>query len=303
MDLTRAVTYRGFALNTPQISPVDGMLHGVTGCTIDSADINDVDVVQFTEKRSLQDGLDAGDVFLGGRRIRLSGTLYAITRPLLFDALQELRAALSPTLAFRSEPGAKGYQPLYYSVPTNRISDYPSGAIPLRILAMPHSFQAIIQRDSIGGDDLDSLAIPWQATLTCVNPAIMGEAPQDYAFTTGGTHTDSGTLVNRGDYHAPLHMLIGVNNASGSIVVSAGGANFTITLPASTGARVIRYNGTDKYLTVEENNIEALRMSLLTFQNATTHPLVPGGESAYSVAFTGVTVAADSHMWFWEQYA
>lgn len=184
MDLTRDIIYRNYTLNDENIlddvTGGGGVATGVEGCVVDSADISDVDVVQFIEKRSQQDGMDAGDVYHGMRRIRMAGTLYALTRALLFDSLADLRAALNPVLAQREEPADKGYRPLYFSVPTNRVDDYPTGAIELRILAMPRAFQAMFSRDQNGGEDDDSLAIPWQATFVCRDPSIQGATPQDY---------------------------------------------------------------------------------------------------------------------------
>jgi hypothetical protein len=305
MDLARDVLYRGFYLNNSHFTITSGgaVGTGIAGCILDSCDLSDVDVVQFTEKRSLQDGMDVGDVYLGGRRLRLAGTVYALTKNLLYDTLQQLRATCSPTLAFRSSPGDKGYLPLYYSVPTNRLTDYPSGTIDLMVRAMPKAFQATIQNDHLGSADAKALAITWQATFVMRDPRIMSAAARDYAFNAGGTHTDTGNLVNRGDYHAPLNMLVNVSNAAGTIAVTAGDSVFTITVPSSTGNRTVRYNGEDKILTITENSVEALRMDLLTFTAGKTHPLVPNGSSAYSVSFTGVVVQSNSHMWFWESYA
>lgn len=206
MDISRDVIYRGFKLNDGSIQDNfeggGGIGAGIDGCVIDSVDFSDVDVVQFMEKRSQEDGMDVGDVFKGVRRIRMAGTLYATTRALLFDSLWQLRAALDPALAQDEEPGDKGYQPLYFSVPTNRVDEYTSGAIDMRILAMPRAFQHIFQRDLHGGDDGDALAIMWNATLICRDPSIMGEEPQDYPFpdvtgVTGITGTASTNLFSK----------------------------------------------------------------------------------------------------------
>lgn len=395
MDLNALIIYRGFTLNDPDVEPDPGtgIGDGIEGCVIDSFDISDVDVIQFMEKRSLQDGMDAGDVYLGARRIRLAGTLYGKTRALLYDSLASLRAALSPTLAFLEEPLDKGYQPMYFSVPTNRADDYPSGAIELRALALPRAFQAVLQRDQLGGHDGDALAIPWQATFVMRDPSIQGESPQDYAiadstlvtgataaastnlitkashglvagdrvyFTTltGGTGLDLNTayyvissglttgvfkvsttsgggekditvdystvvfvklitqtwtvagenpLVNRGNYHTPLNMLIAVGTGAGSIVVSVAGSNFTLTVPSSTNARILRFKGADKIVTLEEEDLEETRLDIITFQNETTWPMIPEGDTELSLTATGLVIdvgATDgSHFWFWETYA
>jgi hypothetical protein len=203
MDTTRDIIYRGYTLNDESI--LDNIVgggasgSGITGCTVDTFDLSDVDVVQWLEKRSQSDGSDAGDAFLGPRRIRLAGTLYATTRLTLFDELFNLRAALNPVLAQREEPLDKGYRPLYFSVPTNRAADYPSGAIPLMVKALPRGIQHVTQRDAIGGDDDDALAITWQATFLCKDPGIYAADPVTIDFDTYATPVTNATGQNAGD--------------------------------------------------------------------------------------------------------
>jgi len=118
--------------------------------------------------------------------------------------------------------------------------------------------------------------------------------------------TISGNFLNRGTYNSPLNMILAVGSRAGTITVSVAGSNFTITIPASTGMRIIRFKR-EKVITVEENGIETLRRSWLTFTGATTWPLIPTGNSAYTVTINGTTLDPGSidgsHMWFWEQYA
>ena len=305
-DLTLDIIYRGFVVNDEDIAlnivQGSGIGDGIAGSVVDSFDDSDVDVVQFAEKRSQQDGMDAGVPLLGMRRIRMSATLYGRTRALLYDSLMDLRAAFSPVLAYREEPLDYGYQPLYFSIPTNRIADYPAGAIPLMVKAMPRALSTPISRDMTGGDDNDSLAISWQATLICKDPSIMGATPQDYDIDRA-PGASTGNTVNRGHYICPVNMLIVVGTPAGSIACTIGDSVFTITVPASTGNRTIRFKGEDKVLTVEEDSVEVTRMDLLAFSGDTTWPFISTGTTAYSVTYTSVTAASGSHMWFYERYA
>jgi len=257
LDTTRNILYRGFYLNEQAIQanivPGQTIGTGIHGCVVDSADFSDVDVVQFMEKRSLQDGMDAGVPFLGARRIRVSGTLYALSRALLFDAYWSLRAALSPVLAQRESPGDMGYRPLYFSVPTNRIADYPAGAIDLQVLALPRAFQATFNDDAQGGEDTDSLAIPWQATFVCKDPSIMGDVPQDYTFTTKAvitgatasaatnlvTKTTHGLVTNSRVRFSTLTGGTGLNTTTNYYVLAAGltANDFKVSL-TSGGAEI-----------------------------------------------------------------
>jgi hypothetical protein len=387
VDITRDIIFEDYTLNDEDISDAitggGGIGTGITGCVIDSVDDSDVDIVQFVEKRSQGDGMDAGDVFKGMRRIRMGGTLYAATRALFFDALADLTAALDPVLAQRAEPLDRGYRPLYFSVPTNRIDDFPLGAIDMRYLAMPRSFSCPLDRDGTGGSDDDALAIPWQATFICKNPSKQGASPVDTNFTvqtlvtgatgqnagdtitknshglvngdrvrfitlTGGTGlattityyvvnkaantfqvsltlagaavaitadystvtyvksaTDSGTLNNRGTYLAAVEALWVVGAGSGTITATIGDSIFTLTIPASTGARTIRFKGSadDKMVTIEEDSVEVPRLDVLAFTGDTTWPLIDPGDSAYSFTTHGLVQATGSHFWFYETYA
>lgn len=199
MDLTRDVIYRTFYLNDPGVHNDLTAGSPISGCVLDGFDLSDVDVMQFSEKRSQMDGMDAGDVWQGGRRIRISGTLYGSDRGDLFDRLWNLRRALNPVLAQREEPGDKGYRPLYFSVPTNDADyDADGGVIELMVKAMPRAFSASIMRDVVGGEDTDALALPWQATLVCRDPSIMSAVPVDTNLTTQ-TLVTGATAQNTGD--------------------------------------------------------------------------------------------------------
>lgn len=472
MDTTRDIIYRNFKLNDSTVASTvnssDGLGKGIAGSVVDDFDPDDVDVVQFSEKRAEADGMDVGTPFLGGRRIRMTGTAYGKTRALCYDLLWQLRAALSPVLASREIPGDKGYLPLYFSVPTNDTANFPGGAISMRALVMPKAFRAPINRDQHGGVDGNALGINWSAQFVMRDPNFEGITPQDvvfadtplitegtaaastdvitmsaahglvandriyltklvggtglalnttyYVLASGLTATDfkvgttqggaavnitvdytrveaakyqtfSGNFLNRGTYNAPLNMIMAVAAQAGTITVVAGGSNFTIVIPATTdpsytgatataatdritkaahglvdGDRVyitavtggagislnrnyyvvgsttndfqisltaggsavnITSDGTglvyskvsrrilrfkrDKVFTVEENGVESLRRSWLTFTNATTWPLVPAGTSAYTVTLSGTLLdpgsTDGSHMWFWESYA
>lgn len=230
MDPTRRITYRDFVLNDETISDNivggGGVGSGITGCVVDSFDLSDVDVVQWKEKRSQGDGSDAGDVFLGDRRIRVAGTLYGLTRNLFFDKLNELRAALNPVLAQREEPLDKGYRPLYFSVPTNRAADYPSGAIDLQVKALPRTIQHMTLRDALGGDDRQGLAIPWQATFICKDPGIYGADPVEVSVPA--VASASGTSIGTNNFfHDVGHGLVAGDRVTFS-AAAGGGTGLTL---------------------------------------------------------------------------
>lgn len=389
MDTTRDIIYRGYTLNEESldITGGGGVGSGISGCKVHSFDLSDVDVVQWTEKRSQADGNDAGDVFLGQRRVRMRGTLYSLSRGAIFDDLSTLRAAFNPVLAQREEPADKGYRPLYFAVPTLRLTDYPTGVIELQVKAMPRAFNQTSEDDAMGGDDEDALATPWQATLVCAKPDILSADPVTVNFTattnfastttcpfatdlwatgaahglvagdritfssiTGGTlkptlgtayyviasgltttafkvsatlngsafdvtgsditaatwvksSTATGNWTNRGTYLGKFNMLVEVGAGAGTISAQVGDSVFTVTVPASTGNRIVRVKE-DKVTTIEEGGVEPLAMGSIVFSTDTTYPLIDPGETPYTITFHGMSgVVTGSRMWFYEQYA
>lgn len=183
MDTTRDIIYRNFLLNQASFEAqnlTDGAGQGIAGCVVDDFDPDDLDVVQYSEKRAEADGMDVGNPFLGGRRIRVSGTIYGKSRALCYDLLWQLRATLNPGLAQREIPADHGYLPMYFSVPTTDPNF--AGIIPMRALVMPKGIRAPLNRDQQGGQDTDPLAIPWSAVFVMRDPIFEGQTPQDVAF-------------------------------------------------------------------------------------------------------------------------
>jgi hypothetical protein len=270
------------------------------------------------EKRSQGDGTDVGELLKGMRRVRMSGTLFAASRALLYDAFFELRAALDPVLSQADSPADFGYQPMYFSVPTantdstvvansqSKLVGYPGGRKYMQILTLPRAFQAILQRDMLGDKDRDAgypFAIPWHGTFICRDPRIMGETPQLYTINSAPAVL-GGTLVNRGNYLSPLNMVFETNATAGLLVVHIGNTIINITVPSSSGNRIFRYKGDERVLTVEENGLEVPRMDLLTGSQVDLWALVPPGiTTPWSITLTGTTLQSGSEFHYYETFA
>jgi hypothetical protein len=243
MDTTRDILYRGYYLNLSTIADgalPDGPAQGLSGCVVDDFDPDDLDVIQFMEKRAEADGMDVGNPFLGGRRIRMAGTVYGQSRALAYDEMMTLRAILNPVLAQREIPDDHGFLPLYFSIPTNDTANFPSGARDMRALVMPKTFHCPINRDEHGGVDTDQLAFNWSAVFVMRDPQFEGETAQTVTFadTTTSPTTYTGTFLNRGTYVSPLNLIFRVGSEAGTIAISAGGSIATVTIPVSTDTSI-----------------------------------------------------------------
>jgi hypothetical protein len=240
MDLDQPITYRGFDLNTVEIALGDGKRRG---CLVEEADFGDVTAVGYTEKRAQGDGNDASDVYLSSRQIRLRGYVYGETRADMFDRLQDLRSAMTPTAAYADDPANRGYLPLTFDAPTMNLVDFGEGKgngwRQLQVFARPRAQPSFrIRRDTgSGGQHLKGGSVEWMAALECKDPRIYLREPVWKYFTV----TESGTLDNRGDYPAPIDVLLEVTGTgAGSVRFQIGTADLTIPpgpTPASCATR------------------------------------------------------------------
>lgn len=312
MDLTRPVEYRSLQLNSPTFTNTTP----ISGIQIETVDYSEVPGVGYTEKRAAADGYDASDVTLGQRNVVLIGTCYGIDRADLFDRLQDLRLAFSPTAAFAALPGEYGYIPLNFEVPTkdNRWPETSPGSdlrfIPQCIRVRPARGPGFnIRRDAIGGVTDEGIGVPWQAQLVARDPRVYAQDEiTDSTLGAGAIGDHPGTFVNRGDYPAPLNILLATLAGAAKLEfkLSLGGSVMTLTIPTDAAKdQILRYDGSHKVVTLQTGTSVALRMDLVKFEAANTHPLVKPGNNPYT--WTRVTgsgaIAAGSRMWFWESWA
>lgn len=147
-DLSNAFEFRSVQLNTVSQSAA-----GITGCQIDSIDHSEVEIRQFTEPLALQNGIDVGGVWLGGRHIRMTGVVYGTSRQSAFDQIAALDVVMLP------EEGTFGY---YAFVLTE-------GTLYVR----PNGLRVVWDRRMYGGEATDPLAIPWSVTMYAKDPEFL----------------------------------------------------------------------------------------------------------------------------------
>jgi hypothetical protein len=291
MDLSRPITYRAYELNTIETLVGDGKRRG---CMVEEADYGDVAGIGYTEKRSQGDGLDATDITLGARMIRLRGFIYGETEADGFDRLQDLRSIFTPTSAYADSTYDRGYLPLEFEVETQKFVDFPNGVKQLEMRARPRAQPRFsIRRDGgsqTGQRPYKGNAIEWTVFLECRDPRIYIR-PTHFIYLNLASPM-SIPLANRGDYPAPLDILLDVPAASaaGTVLIEVAGCRMEITVPNSSFDQVIRYSGDLKVMTVTENSVESLRMDLFEFLTVVDNPAVAPGGSTATVTVTGATL-------------
>jgi len=299
MDLTRPIVYRAVNFNDGATT-----VDGIEGTIVQRVRYGGVNGVGYTEKKATGDGRNASDVYQDWRTVQIDAVTHALSRGDLYDRLAGIIAALTPRGAYVESPGDKGFLPLQFMWPTDRIEDFGS-EINLFIKARPRAQpDFVIDRDSAGGDDNDSLAINWQVIFDAIDPRIYVLPRNDTDLTTA---TSPVALGNRGLYPAPLNALLVVPGGSGvtTFTLTGAGSNMTLVIPNDAQDRYVRVSSIDEVVTsqIGENGQETLAMSLLTAITNRQWPYVqPGG--AETVAFTcDKTLGAGSVLFYYEAFA
>jgi hypothetical protein len=79
--------------------------------------------------------------------------------------------------------------------------------------------------------------------------------------------------------------------------IRVGGVDMSIVVPDELVDQTLRYSGTLKVLTQEMENVEKLRMDLLTFAGDDTNPVVPPGSNTVTIEFAGGMGTGTRLMW------
>jgi hypothetical protein len=280
MDLTRAIRYRGRDLNLVKF---DEVTRNMTGCEVTRVSYHGVQGVGYDEKKALADGFDAGDVWMGKRIISMSGNVYGRTRAEAMNLIMALVETLTPTQAYNSNKGARGFVPLDFYMPTDQTmtTHFPSGLIHLMMLARPVAQPSIeFASDVHGGTDTDALSIAWQVTLECRQPYIFNS---DFiTHDMSAKHSGSGSFRNRGNIPAPFEVRVIVPAAFNGTATGRwtlhGYSEMAFTVPYSTGNQTFAYDTYAKVLAVNGK----LRMDLLVFGTGHTHGRLNPGVSSFS---------------------
>jgi hypothetical protein len=172
------------------------------GWEIVSANISPIGVAQYLDKKALQDGMDANDVYEAQRSVTMIVGVYGSTQGRFWDNLQSLLAAFNPVLAYNADTSNVGFLPLTFYQPTAitgtwSTASYPNG-IPLQLYcrpAAPPSYD--IPKAATSGDSGKGLATHATVQLICRDPRKYLQTAQAYSITTS-----SQTGAYRGDYNS-----------------------------------------------------------------------------------------------------
>lgn len=307
MDLRRPITYRTLTLNGAEGGP--GGNQPIDGMRIVRVRYGNVQAVGYKEKRALDDGLDASDTYLAGRDLTIMGEVFGQNKARLFDSLDLLRLKFTATDAYAESPATRGYLPLAFSQPTEKILYYPSGFVDrvlnVRPVAQP---EHDIEFGPLGGNDSRGFVVPYVSHLEARDPRFYAPTEVSTAL-DGAAGTVSGTLTNRGNYPTPLNFTFfraAADSAESVHHFTGMGTDMEVTIPAGGVNRSVLIDSKDKVCLYVQGSSTTLRMDLVEFNAGTTWPRVPPtpeGDSPAGWTLVRQKLSSPSRMFFIEAWA
>lgn len=291
MDLSKQITYNGLTVNGA-LSPVAGA--PMSGYAVDQVEAAPVDVRAYTAPRALKDGLDATDVYLGGRRFSAIISVYGSTKGDFWDKAQDVLSAFSPTLAYTADSAALGFLAWDFYQPTADTTNWPTATypngIPLRYYLRSTSLPLYaIRRDEDGGLVGGGLSKQFRVTMEAKNPRKVNQS-------TSSVAGSAATATNKGDYPAWVSVTISVaaQTDGGTVVVTIGANSVSVSVATSAATSTFVLDGEEG--TLKRNG--TLAMSLLTGGSLDNLKL-SAGATAVSFTKTGLAAVTPTVTWSW----
>lgn len=229
MDLSAPISYNGLTISgltqTAGGKPSSGMV-------IENIDISDVDVDAYLEKRALHDGLNATDIYLGGRRVSIDAGIYGSTKAHGWDQLQAFVRAFNPRIAYNDNSGALGFANFDFRQPTTSTATWAAGYIPLRMGLRPlRPVRYSVSRAASIGGDADGVSFR-------ANALLIAKDPRKYVQTaTGPINVDAAvrTATSNGDFPtSPIFSWTMTAAGSASLTLIIDGRSTAINMSGQT---------------------------------------------------------------------
>lgn len=232
MDLSKLIIYNGVSNSVTQAaggSPT-------TGVSFDHVDFSNVDIDGYLEKRALQDGLDASDLYLGARRVSIQGAVFGSTVGDGFDRLQAVLAGFSPTLAYTADTANLGFLAMTYYQPTANIATWPVSAypngIPLQMYLRPSAPPSYaIDNGSLSSNTGKGIAFKFSVQLVARDPRKYVQTAVSSTITTS-----TKTASYRGDYPTfPIVTITLTASGTNGHSITLGGFHVDLNLSSASG--------------------------------------------------------------------
>jgi len=279
VDLSAPIIYNGHT--TAGATVTAGGAPSI-GTTIDRINVSDIDVAAYLERRALTDGLNASDVYLGGRRVVIDAAVFGSSIAHGWDQLQAFQRAYHPRIAYNADTANLGFLAFKFRQPTTSTASWSAGYIPLQFYLRPiRPVQYTVDRATSGGVGGKGIAFRARAELVARDPRKYAQTATALSITTSAQ-----TVSKLGDY--PSFGIVtwsqtAVGAAAFQIVLNS--TSISINLSAqSSGSWELNYaNRTLKRAT---SNL----MSVLNTEAPTWPELTPGTvDTIYSSTQTGVS--------------
>jgi len=204
----------------------------MSGVVIERIEPTDIETAFYMDKRALDEGVDAGDIYLAQRAFIINASVYGTSEGQAWDRYDDLVTAFAPRLMYNADSANLGFLAFQFTRPSIS-SDFPSGISMQAYLRSTRPPIVQVSRRKQGGYTGSGTQIPVIIPMVARDPRFYNQTVTTVSISPT---TSTQTTTNRGTYPtwATLSFtLAGAGNSN--MVPGVGGAEISLNLSANTG--------------------------------------------------------------------
>ena len=269
-DLSGTISYNAFTFSAGPLTT-----RPMSGVVIERIEPADIETAFYLDKRALDEGVDAGDIYLAQRAFIIHASVYGTSDARAWDQYDDLVTAFAPRLAYNADTANLGFLAFKF-IRQTADSAFPSGiSMQANLRATRPPIYREMRRKQ-GGYVGEGTQIPVVIPMVARDPRFYAQTAQAISISPA---TATATATHRGTYPTwptVSFTVTGAGNATTKFFV--GTKYLALNLSANTGTVAYTLDFALRRVT----KAGLVDNSYLTdHTNSTPTEIQPGGSSVY----------------------
>src|SRR3990167_8676898 len=168
----------------------------MSGTIIERIEPTDIETAFYLDKRALDEGVDAGDIYLAQRAFIIHASVYGTSEGQAWDRYDDLVTAFAPRLMYNADTANLGFLAFQFTRPSIS-SDFPSGISMQAYLRSTRPPIVQVSRRKQGGYTGSGTQIPVIIPVVARDPRFYAQTAQSISISPA---TATATATHRGTY-------------------------------------------------------------------------------------------------------
>src|SRR3990167_6719829 len=204
----------------------------MSGTIIERIEPTDIETAFYLDKRALDEGVDAGDIYLAQRAFIIHASVYGTSEGQAWDRYDDLVTAFAPRLMYNADSANLGFLAFQFTRPSIS-SDFPSGISMQAYLRSTRPPIVQVSRRKQGGYTGSGTQIPVIIQMVARDPRFYNQTATSVSISPA---TSTQTTTHRGTYPSwptVSFTVTGAGSATAKFNVKIGSTAYYVALDLS----------------------------------------------------------------------